>query len=142
MNIHSLPEFDPLSDEFSLPILLKMDDSISTDGILLAGAKALPYRLNLERIATFSFARIEPSFAQCAGAEGGKIRRHRRTILCQGSSREHAAATPRYLRLRSVIAKSFARIPRQKLTSYGVVPLRFVDPANYTVDQSTPAFRL
>lgn len=132
-NIHSLPQFDPLPDELDLPILLKMGDDVSTDEILPAGAKVLPYRSNLEKIATFSFARIDPTYARRAGVEGA--RRGHAVVggrnYGQGSSREHAAAAPRYLGLRAVIAKSFARIHRQNLINYGVLPLRFVDPADY-----------
>ncbi len=132
-NIHSLPDFDPLPDELNLPILLKMGDNVSTDEILPAGAKVLPYRSNLEKIATFSFSRIDPSFARRAATEGARLgyvvvggRNYG-----QGSSREHAAAAPRYLGLRMVIAKSFARIHRQNLINYGVLPLRFVDAMDY-----------
>ncbi|HXY57162.1 MAG TPA: aconitate hydratase [Methylocystis sp.] len=131
-NIHSLPEFDPLPDELSLPILLKMGDNVSTDEILPAGAKVLPYRSNLEKIATFSFARVDPSYARRAGAE--RARGHAVVggrNYGQGSSREHAAAAPRVLGLRIVLAKSFARIHRQNLINYGVLPLRFVDPTDY-----------
>jgi aconitate hydratase len=131
-NIHSLPEFDALPDALDLPILLKMGDNVSTDEILPAGAKVLPYRSNLEKIATFSFARIDPTYADRASRDtirghavvGGKN-------YGQGSSREHAAAAPRYLGLRIVLAKSFARIHRQNLVNYGVLPLRFADPSDY-----------
>ncbi len=130
-NIHSLPEFDALPDAIDLPILLKMGDNVSTDEILPAGAKVLPYRSNLQKIATFSFARIDPTYtdrareaAQGHAVIGGKN-------YGQGSSREHAAAAPRYLGLRIVLAKSFARIHRQNLINYGVLPLRFVDPSDY-----------
>ena len=129
-NIHSLPEFDALPDTLDLPILLKMGDNISTDEIMPAGAKVLPYRSNLQRISAFSFARIDPTFARRAGEVGvhavvaGKN-------YGQGSSREHAAAAPRYLGLRIVLAKSFARIHRQNLINYGVLPLRFADPGDF-----------
>jgi aconitate hydratase len=111
--------------------LLKMGDNVSTDEILPAGAKVLPYRSNLEKIATFSFARIDPTYARRASEAtrghavvGGKN-------YGQGSSREHAAAAPRYLGLRIALAKSFARIHRQNLINYGVLPLRFADPSDY-----------
>lgn len=131
-NIHSLPEFDALPDALDLPILLKMGDNVSTDEILPAGAKVLPYRSNLEKISTFSFARIDPTYARRAGVDA---RRGHAVIggknYGQGSSREHAAAAPRYLGLRIVLAKSFARIHRQNLINYGVLPLLFADPADY-----------
>ena len=130
-NIHSLPEFDALPDALDLPILLKMGDNVSTDEILPAGAKVLPYRSNLEKIATFSFARIDPTYADRAreAARGHAVIGGKN--YGQGSSREHAAAAPRYLGLRIVLAKSFARIHRQNLINYGVLPLRFVDPNDY-----------
>ncbi|MGA9601976.1 MAG: aconitate hydratase [Methylocystis sp.] len=130
-NIHSLPEFDALPDAIDLPILLKMGDNVSTDEILPAGAKVLPYRSNLQKIATFSFARIDPTYADRARetAQGHAVIGGKN--YGQGSSREHAAAAPRYLGLRIVLAKSFARIHRQNLINYGVLPLRFVDPSDY-----------
>ncbi len=132
-NIHSLPQFDPLPDALELPILLKTPDNISTDEILPAGAKVLPYRSNLQKIASFSFERIDPTYVARAEAVGTAIGH---AVVGgknygQGSSREHAAAAPRYLGLRIVVAKSFARIHRQNLINYGVLPLRFVDPLDY-----------
>ena len=119
-NIHSLPDFDALPDALDLPILLKMGDNVSTDEILPAGAKVLPYRSNLEKIATFAFARIDPSYVDRArrAARGHAVVGGEN--YGQGSSREHAAAAPRYLGLRIVLAKSFARIHRQNLINYGV----------------------
>jgi len=127
-NIHSLPDFDRLPDTVELEILLKMGDDVSTDEILPAGAKVLPYRSNLQHISDFAFERVDPDYARRAravGAEAGHA------VIAgnnygQGSSREHAAAAPRYLGLRVVIAKSFARIHRQNLINYGVLPLIFV----------------
>jgi aconitate hydratase len=132
-NIRSLPEFDPLPDELELPVLLKMRDNVSTDEILPAGAKALPYRSNLPKIAEFSFERVDPSYVARARAV---VQKAGHAVVAgknygQGSSREHAAAAPRYLGLRIVLAKSFARIHRQNLINYGVLPLRFVDPTDY-----------
>ena len=132
-NIKSLPEFDPLPDELELPVLLKMRDDVSTDEIMPAGAKALPYRSNLQKIASFSFERIDPTYVDRARAIGQKAGH---AVVAgknygQGSSREHAAAAPRYLGLRIVIAKSFARIHRQNLINYGILPLLFVKPTDY-----------
>ena len=132
-NIKSLPEFDPLPDALDLPILLKMPDDVSTDEIMPAGAKALPYRSNLQKIADFSFERIDPTYVARARAI---VQRAGHAVIAgknygQGSSREHAAAAPRYLGLRIVIAKSFARIHRQNLINYGILPLLFVDPTDY-----------
>ncbi len=132
-NIKSLPEFDPLPDELELPVLLKMGDDVSTDEIMPAGAKALPYRSNLQKIADFSFERVDPTYVDRARATGQKAGH---AVVAgknygQGSSREHAAAAPRYLGLRIVIAKSFARIHRQNLINYGILPLLFVESTDY-----------
>ncbi len=132
-NIKSLPEFDALPDGLDLPILLKMPDDVSTDEIMPAGAKALPYRSNLQKIADFSFERIDPTYVARARAI---VQRAGHAVIAgknygQGSSREHAAAAPRYLGLRIVVAKSFARIHRQNLINYGILPLLFVDPTDY-----------
>ena len=132
-NIHSLPDFDPLPDKIGLEILLKIGDDVSTDEILPAGAKVLPYRSNLQRISDFAFERIDPDYARRARARGADAGH---AVIAgnnygQGSSREHAAAAPRYLGLRVVIAKSFARIHRQNLINYGVLPLLFANADNY-----------
>jgi len=131
-NIKSLPEFDALPDELSLPILLKMADDISTDEILAGGARVLPHRSNIQKIAEFSFEPIDKSYVEKARAAqktghaviGGKN-------YGQGSSREHAAIAPRSLGLRLVLVKSFARIHRQNLINYGVLPLVFETPSDY-----------
>jgi aconitate hydratase len=131
-NIHSLPDFEPLPDSLELPILLKMADNVSTDEILPAGAKVLPYRSNIEKIADFAFEGIDPTYPERARA----VLLSGHAVIAgsnygQGSSREHAAAAPRSLKLRMVAAKSFARIHRQNLINYGVLPLVFADPAAY-----------
>lgn len=132
-NIRSLPEFDPLPDSLALPIVLKMQDDVSTDEIMPAGARVLPYRSNLQKIADFSFERIDPAYVTLARAlrSGAGHAVVAGANYGQGSSREHAAAAPRYLGLRMVVAKSFARIHRQNLINYGVLPLRFVNPEDY-----------
>jgi aconitate hydratase len=132
-NIRSLPEFEPLPDTFELPVLLKMGDNVSTDEILPAGAKVLPYRSNIQKIEDFAFERIDPTYVQRARAVRG-ISGH--AVIAghnygQGSSREHAAAAPRDLGLRVVLAKSFARIHRQNLINYGVLPLILAHPEDY-----------
>jgi aconitate hydratase len=98
-----------------------------------AGAKVLPYRSNLQKIASFSFERIDPTYVDRARAIGQKTGH---AVVAgknygQGSSREHAAAAPRYLGLRIVVAKSFARIHRQNLINYGILPLQFVEPGDF-----------
>jgi aconitate hydratase len=132
-NIKSLPEFDALPDELQLPVLLKVQDDVSTDEIMPAGARALPYRSNLQKIADFSFERIDPTYVTRAHALGPNSMH---AVVAgknygQGSSREHAAAAPRYLGLRVVVAKSFARIHRQNLINYGILPLLFVESTDY-----------
>ena len=129
-NIISLPQFDPLPDRLSGPVLLKVGDDISTDEIMPAGARVLPYRSNIPAMATFAFAVVDDTYtarAQKAGDHfvvGG-------WNYGQGSSREHAAIVPRYLGLRAVLARSFARIHRQNLVNFAVLPLTFADTADY-----------
>ncbi|HZT27550.1 MAG TPA: aconitate hydratase [Pseudolabrys sp.] len=132
-NIHSLPQFDALPDSLELPVLLKMGDDVSTDEILPAGAKVLPYRSNIQKIEDFAFERVDPSYPERARAARGK---DGHAVVAarnygQGSSREHAAVAPRDLGLRIVLAKSFARIHRQNLINYGVLPLIFVHAEDY-----------
>ena len=130
-NIRSLPNFDPLPDQLAVPVLLKMGDNVSTDEILPAGARVLPYRSNLQKISEFAFERIDRSYVERARAArpGHAVVAGRN--YGQGSSREHAAVAPRNLGLRIVVAKSFARIHRQNLVNYGILPLAFVDEADY-----------
>jgi aconitate hydratase len=132
-NIRSLPELDPLPDGLAVPVLLKMGDNVSTDEILPAGAKVLPYRSNIQKIEDFAFERIDPTYVERARAVRGKTGH---AVVAarnygQGSSREHAAVAPRDLGLRLVLAKGFARIHRQNLINYGVLPLVFVHPEDY-----------
>jgi aconitate hydratase len=132
-NIKSLPSFDPLPQKAELPILLKAGDHISTDEILPAGAEVLPFRSNIPKIAEFVLRDIDPSYAKSAL----KIKETTGHAIIggsnygQGSSREHAAIAPRYLGLRAVIAKSYARIHRQNLINYGIVPFEFADANDY-----------
>jgi len=132
-NIASLPMLDPLPDKFEVPVLLKVGDDISTDEIMPAGARVLPYRSNIPRISEFVYEIVDPTYTQRAleiKAQGGHA------IIGgenygQGSSREHAALAPRYLGLRLVIAKGFARIHRKNLINYGILPLAFDDLSAY-----------
>jgi aconitate hydratase len=132
-NIASLPEIDPLPDDLELPILLKVGNNMSTDEIMPAGARVLPYRSNIPKISEFVYDIVDPDYAEKAlelKPQGGHA------ILGgenygQGSSREHAALAPRYLGLRLVIAKSFARIHRNNLVNYGILPLEFDDDSAY-----------
>jgi aconitate hydratase len=131
-NIKPLPPFDPLPQTIAGPVLLKVGDDISTDEIMPAGARVLPYRSNIPEISKYVFGRIDESFYSRAMAHqkqgfilvGG-------SNYGQGSSREHAALAPRYLGLKIVIAKSFARIHWQNLINFGMLPLTFVQPQDY-----------
>jgi aconitate hydratase len=111
---------------------LKVGDNISTDEISPAGARALPYRSNIPKLAMFSFTQVDESYPEraLAAKETGHI------VVGgdnygQGSSREHAAIALRHLGLRVVIAKSFARIHWQNLANFGVLALEFIDAADY-----------
>ncbi|MFD8544835.1 aconitate hydratase [Streptomyces sp. NPDC059649] len=132
-NISALPELDPLPDELELPVLLKAGDDVSTDEISPAGARALPYRSNIPELAEFTLTRLDPEYPRRATAaqEGGGHVIVAGENYGQGSSREHAAITPRYLGLRAVIAKSYARIHWQNLANFGVLALEFDDPDDY-----------
>jgi len=132
-NIKSLPELDALPDAMELPVLLKVGDDISTDEILPAGARVLPYRSNIPKIAGFAFSAVSDHYAQDA-REQGKDAGHAvvgGSNYGQGSSREHAALAPRYLGLRVVISKGFSRIHWENLINFGVLPLEFADPDDY-----------
>jgi aconitate hydratase len=125
-NISSLPELEPLPDALDLPVLLVLGDDVSTDEISPAGARALPYRSNIPKLAGFAFTRLDedyPARAREAGAHAVVAGNN----YGQGSSREHAAITPRHLGLSAVVARSFARIHWQNLVNFGVLPLTFTD---------------
>jgi aconitate hydratase len=130
-NIASLPEFDPLPDRVEAPVELKAGDNISTDEILPAGAQVLPLRSNIPAISRFVFTQIDADYAQRAAAADGPHIVVAGENYGQGSSREHAVIAPRYLGLRVVIAKSFARIHWQNLANFGILPLQFTDPGDY-----------
>ena len=129
-NIASLPTFEPLPDLIEVPVLLKVADDISTDEIMPAGTRVLPFRSNIPKIAEFAFDIVDPSYAARARQAG-------RHIVVggsnygQGSSREHAALGPQFLGLRAVLAKGFARIHSQNLINFGVLPLTLADSKDY-----------
>ncbi len=131
-NISGLPDFDPIPDHIEAPVLLKVGDNISTDEISPAG-RALPFRSNIPKLAEFTFTQIDETYparaAEIASGTGHVIVGGEN--YGQGSSREHAAITPRYLGLRVVIAKSFARIHWQNLANFGILALEFEDPGDY-----------
>ncbi|MCL6593144.1 MAG: hypothetical protein K6T31_04135, partial [Alicyclobacillus sp.] len=129
-NIKPLPTRGPLEAEIRGKVLLKVGDNITTDHIMPAGSKILPLRSNIPAISEYVFVRVDPQFPQRAKQYGGGI------IVGgsnygQGSSREHAALAPMYLGVKAVLAKSFARIHRANLINFGILPLVFVDPADY-----------
>ncbi|HEX8857545.1 MAG TPA: aconitate hydratase [Actinomycetes bacterium] len=128
-SIGSLPDFDPLPDVLEAPAAIKVGDDISTDEIMPAGARALPYRSNVEKLAEFAFAGVDPGYVERARQAGQHVIVGGRNYG-QGSSREHAAIVPRHLGLRMVLASSYARIHWQNLANFGVLPLEFVDEAD------------
>ncbi|MEX1082175.1 MAG: aconitate hydratase [Halofilum sp. (in: g-proteobacteria)] len=131
-NIADLPEFDPLPETLSGPVQLKAGDDVSTDEIMPAGSRVLPFRSNIPEISRFAFERVDAGFHERAMAnERGPCFVLGGENYGQGSSREHAALAPRYLGVRCVIAKSFARIHWQNLTNFGILALTFADPADY-----------
>ncbi|MGY1439792.1 aconitate hydratase [Streptomyces reniochalinae] len=130
-NISALPDLDPLPDTLTAPVLLKTADNVSTDEISPAGAKALPYRSNIPQLAEFTFTRLDPEHPRRAREHDGFYLVVGGENYGQGSSREHAAITPRYLGLRAVVARSFARIHWQNLVNFGVLPLEFEDGGDY-----------
>ena len=129
-NIRPMPLGEPLGEEIAAPLTLKVGDNITTDHIMPAGAKILPYRSNVPKLAEFCFTVCDETFPERARKAG-------RSIIVgganygQGSSREHAALVPMYLGVRAVIAKSFARIHAANLINYGILPLTFADPDDY-----------
>lgn len=131
-NIKPFPLFEHLTDTLEGPILIKLGDNISTDGILPAGSKVLPFRSNIPAISEFTFDQIDETYPSRAKA----YQKSGHFIVAgenygQGSSREHAAITCRFLGARVVLAKSFARIHRANLSNFGVVPLVFEDKKDY-----------
>ncbi|MDR9419224.1 aconitate hydratase [Gracilimonas sp.] len=132
-NISTMPDFDELSD-FEVPVLLKMDDDISTDEILRAGAEVLPFRSNIPEISKFTLDVVDKNFHERAlkakDDHGGHVVVAGENYA-QGSSREHAAIAPRYLGQRAVIAKSYARIGWQNLVNFGIPPFEFINDEDY-----------
>ena len=129
-NIKPLPEMTPLAETLDAEVLIKVGDNISTDTIMPAGNKVLPFRSNIEAISEFVYYQIDPDFhSKCK--QKGSIVVIGGENYGQGSSREHAALAPRYLGVRAKIAKSFARIHKANLCNFGIIPLIFKDPADY-----------
>jgi aconitate hydratase len=129
-NIQPLPDFLPLPDVLSGEVLLKTGDNISTDDILPGGSQAMSLRSNIPEISKFVFQYLDSSFPKRALDRGGGF------IIGgenygQGSSREHAALAPKYLGIKAIIAKSFARIHLANLVNFGILPLTFLDVQDY-----------
>lgn len=129
-NIKEFPESHPLTDEVTAPLILKVGDNITTDHIMPAGAKILPYRSNIPHLSQFCFGVCDKTFPERAKAAGKSIVVGG-SNYGQGSSREHAALVPLYLGVRAVIAKSFARIHAANLINAGILPLTFQNPEDY-----------
>ncbi len=129
-NIKPFPQSRPVTDVIEAPLVLKVGDNITTDHIMPAGAKILPYRSNIPYLSQFCFGVCDKSFPARA-AEAGQSIVVGGSNYGQGSSREHAALVPLYLGVRCVIAKSFARIHVANLINAGILPLTFADPADY-----------
>ena len=129
-NIKPIPVGKAPAEDLSCELILKVGDNITTDHIMPAGTKILPYRSNVPKLSEFCFTVCDKDFPERAKAKNGGI------IVGgvnygQGSSREHAALVPLYLGIKAVVAKSFARIHVANLVNFGIVPLTFEDPADY-----------
>jgi aconitate hydratase len=134
-SIGSLPDFEPMPGDLRATVAIKVGDDISTDEILPAGARVLPFRSDIAKLAEFTFSQVDDGYVERAREAGTHV------IVAgenygQGSSREHAVIAPRSLGLRLVLAKSYARIHWQNLANFGVLAAEFTDPADYDrIDQ-------
>ena len=129
-NIKPFPDSLPQEDTLEAPLVLKVGDNITTDHIMPAGAKILPYRSNIPHLSQYCFGVCDSTFPERAKAAGQSIVVGGNNYG-QGSSREHAALVPLYLGVRAVIAKSFARIHAANLINAGIMPLTFENPDDY-----------
>ena len=132
-NIKEVSVKEPLKDRIEAEVLLKLGDNITTDDIMPAGSRVLPFRSNIPAISDFVFENIDKTFsgrAREAKTKGGGILIGGENYG-QGSSREHAAIAPMFLGIQAVIAKSFARIHRSNLINFGILPLIFENPGDY-----------
>jgi len=140
-NIKEFPKTEPMADTLTAKLVLKVGDDITTDHIMPAGAKILPYRSNIPFLSQFCFQVCDPAFPDRAKAAGNGV------ILGgsnygQGSSREHAALVPMYLGVRCVIAKSFARIHAANLINAGILPLTLENPEDYDLLEQDHILRI
>jgi len=129
-NIVPFPDFDPLPETLEAEVIFMVGDNISTDTIMPAGNKVLPYRSNVPAISQFVFEQLDSDFHKRAREKGNGVVIGGENYG-QGSSREHAALAPRYLGIRAKIVKSFARIHKANLVNFGILPLTFKNPADY-----------
>jgi aconitate hydratase len=136
-NIQELPIMNPLKENFSGPVSIKLDNNISTDEILPGGSRVLPFRSNIPEIAKFTFYQVHPGYYEAV--QPWKKTGHMivgGNNYGQGSSREHAAMAPRYLGVEAVLVKSFARIHKQNLVNFGIIPLTFKERLDFdTIDE-------
>lgn len=129
-NIKPIKTNNPLENTVQKKVMIKVEDNITTDHIMPAGAKILPYRSNIEKISEFCFSKVDENFPKRCKENGGGF------VIAgenygQGSSREHAALAPMFLQIKCVIAKSYARIHRQNLINSGILPLLFKNNIDY-----------
>lgn len=129
-NMAGVPVGEPFGKTLEAVVAIKLGDKISTDDITPAGAEAITFRTNVPKLAEFVFRRLDPGFAARA-KEAGRSIVVAGEAYGQGSSREHAAMAPMQLGVRAVLARSFARIHQANLVNWGILPLRFADPADY-----------
>ena len=129
-NIKPFPVNTPVPDKMTVKVSLKTGDNITTDHIMPAGAKILPFRSNIPYMSQFCFSALDKEFPERAKA-------YKASVIIggvnygQGSSREHAALVPMYLGIKAVAAKSFARIHAANLINAGILPLEFEDASDY-----------
>lgn len=129
-NIKEFPIAEPVGDTLAADVILKVEDNITTDHIMPAGSKILPYRSNIPYLSQYCFAVCDPAFPERAKAAGKGIVVGGANYG-QGSSREHAALVPLYLGIKAVLVKSFARIHSANLVNAGILPLTFKNEADY-----------
>ena len=141
LNIKPIPKGKPPVESLEATVALKVGDNITTDHIMPAGTKVLPYRSNIPKLSEFCFTVCDPDFPERAKALGGGI------ILGgsnygQGSSREHAAMVPQYLGIKAVVAKSFARIHVANLINFGIVPFTLERESDYDLIAEGDSIRI
>ena len=129
-NIRPFPQAEKLADSLTGRALLKMEDNITTDHIMPSDSKLLPYRSNIPKLSEYCLTPVDATFPERAKAAGGGFLIAGQNYG-QGSSREHAALVPLYLKVRGILAKSFARIHRDNLINNGILPMTFADEADY-----------